>query len=67
MMVYRAQEDKGTKRKFEDDACEDGSEQEIKSNKKANHNQWLGGGQRIMGVVIRSSTHDIQMTNSNIM
>ena len=39
MMVYRAQEDKGTKRKFEDDACEDGSEQEIKSNKKANYNQ----------------------------
>ena len=33
--MYRAQEDKGTKRKFEGDACKDGSEQVIKSNKKS--------------------------------
>jgi hypothetical protein len=34
MMVYRAQEDKGTKRDFEAIACKDGSEQVTKSNKK---------------------------------
>jgi hypothetical protein len=33
-MVYRAQEDKGTKRDFEAIACKDGSEQVTKSNKK---------------------------------
>ena len=39
MMVYRAQEDKGTKRKPEGEACEDDSEQGMKSKKKkANHN-----------------------------
>jgi hypothetical protein len=33
MMVYRAQEDKGTKRKPEDDPCKDDSEQGMKSKK----------------------------------
>ena len=38
MMVYRAQENKGTKRKSQDDACKDGSEQEINSKRNKIYN-----------------------------